>query len=181
MRQMYGIRIEEGLEAFWRLLASPVPQVVVSTKDLHTTIFKHSRMMAEIEHAVAPAGRERPLPADTYVAPRNEMEERIARIWQEGLGIDRIGVQDNFFALGGHSLLAVRLISELRKAFQIEITMDLLIQEAPTVAGLAEAIVARQLASADDAELSAALAELGELSDEEVRLLLAGELGGEGA
>jgi acyl carrier protein len=109
------------------------------------------------------------------------MEEHIARIWQEGLGIDRIGVQDNFFALGGHSLLAVRLISELRKAFQIEITMDLLIQEAPTVAGLAEAIVARQLASADDAELSAALAELGELSDEEVRLLLAGELGGEGA
>ncbi|WP_234974719.1 condensation domain-containing protein, partial [Tenacibaculum agarivorans] len=50
-----------------------------------------------------------------YVAPRNEVEADIARIWQEVLGLDKVGVYDNFFELGGHSLLVVQLISRLQK------------------------------------------------------------------
>jgi len=176
MREMYGIPTAEGLEAFHRLLASPVPQVVVSTKDLQTTIFKHSRMLAEIEHAAAPSGQPRPLPPETYVAPRNEMEETVARILCQGLGIDQVGVEDNFYALGGHSLLALRLVSELRRAFGVEVPMSLLLEETPTVAGLAAAIVDRQIEAATADDLAAALAELGDLSEAQVQALLAGEL-----
>ena len=179
MREMYGIRTAEGVAAFHRLLGSPVPQVAVSTKDLQTTIFKHSRMLAEIEHAATPAAQPRRLPAETYAAPRNQVEEQIARILAAGLGIDRIGVDDNFFALGGHSLLALRLVSELRKAFRVEVPMNLLLQEAPTVAGLAEAIVARQLAAAGEADVAAALEQLDGLSEEQVRALLSEELAAE--
>jgi acyl transferase domain-containing protein len=176
MREMYGIPTAEGLEAFHRLLASPVPQVAVSTKDLQTTIFKHSRMLAEIEHAAAPAGQPRPLPPESYVAPRNEVEETVARIFRQGLGIDPVGVDDNFYALGGHSLLALRLVSELRRAFGVEVPMSLLLEEAPTVAALAAAIVDRQIEAATADDLAAALAELGDLSEAQVQALLAGEL-----
>ncbi|WP_237276457.1 non-ribosomal peptide synthetase, partial [Tenacibaculum ovolyticum] len=50
-----------------------------------------------------------------YVAPRNEKEQQIAEIWQELLGLEKIGIYDNFFELGGHSLLIVKLIAELQK------------------------------------------------------------------
>jgi amino acid adenylation domain-containing protein len=52
-----------------------------------------------------------------YVAPRTPVEAAIAAIWMRVLGIDRVGVHDNFFEVGGHSLLATRVVGELRKAF----------------------------------------------------------------
>ncbi len=52
-----------------------------------------------------------------YVAPRNEMETRVAKIWEATLGIPRIGIADDFFELGGHSLLALRLMRRLEQAF----------------------------------------------------------------
>ncbi|WP_460860589.1 condensation domain-containing protein, partial [Rheinheimera gaetbuli] len=51
-----------------------------------------------------------------YVAPRTETETLLCRIWQEVLGVERIGIHDNFFALGGHSLLLMQVISRLQKA-----------------------------------------------------------------
>ncbi|SFJ90098.1 phosphopantetheine-binding protein, partial [Myroides guanonis] len=58
-----------------------------------------------------------------YVAPRNETEVELAEIWQELLGIDKVGIYDNFFELGGHSLLATRLVSMIRKELHIEISI----------------------------------------------------------
>ncbi|HEX8276287.1 MAG TPA: amino acid adenylation domain-containing protein, partial [Longimicrobiaceae bacterium] len=54
--------------------------------------------------------------ADTYVAPRDTLELALARIWEEVLGVERVGVRDGFFALGGHSLLAVRLMARVEQA-----------------------------------------------------------------
>ena len=71
-----------------------------------------------------------------YVAPRTPAEERLAVIWTDLLGIERLGVEDNFFELGGHSLLATRLVSRLREAFQINVPLRNVF-EAPTVAALA--------------------------------------------
>ncbi len=77
--------------------------------------------------------------ADQYVAPRNEIEEKIALIWAEVLGIDRIGIHDNFFQLGGHSLLAIQIISRIYKQFGIKLPLREIFQSA-TIALLAEAI-----------------------------------------
>ncbi|MDQ6891928.1 MAG: amino acid adenylation domain-containing protein [Acidobacteriota bacterium] len=52
---------------------------------------------------------------DDFVAPRTELEARIARIWSEILAVDRVGVHDNFFDLGGHSLLAMRLLARVER------------------------------------------------------------------
>lgn len=53
--------------------------------------------------------------ADDYVAPRSETEKAVAKIWQEILGVDRVGLHDNFFDIGGHSLLAMRVIVRMEK------------------------------------------------------------------
>ncbi|AOK89971.1 non-ribosomal peptide synthetase [Paenibacillus polymyxa] len=62
------------------------------------------------------AGRE-------YVAPRTTLETRLALIWQQVLGIARVGVQDDFFDLGGHSLRASTLVSKIRKELQVEVSL----------------------------------------------------------
>ena len=55
------------------------------------------------------------------MAPRTETEGQLTVIWQELLGIEKIGVYDNFFELGGHSLLATRLVATIIKEFKTEI------------------------------------------------------------
>jgi hypothetical protein len=50
---------------------------------------------------------------DPYVAPRDEMERAMASIWQDVLGVQRVGIYDNFFEIGGHSLLAMRLCARM--------------------------------------------------------------------
>jgi amino acid adenylation domain-containing protein len=78
-------------------------------------------------------------PLDKYVAPRSPTEERLAEIWAEVLKVERVGVNDNFFALGGHSLLATQLVSRIRDRFKIELRLRELFNTA-TLAELAEAI-----------------------------------------
>ena len=73
-----------------------------------------------------------------FVAPRNDTERALAEIWQELLGVEAIGVHDDFFERGGHSLLATQMISRLRKTLGVEVPLRELF-EAPTVAGLAQA------------------------------------------
>ena len=60
---------------------------------------------------------ERPLLDSVCMAPRNAVEERLTRIWENVLGVEPIGVQDNFFELGGHSLSAARLFAEIEEVF----------------------------------------------------------------
>ncbi|GAB1545497.1 hypothetical protein NUACC21_81730 [Scytonema sp. NUACC21] len=85
----------------------------------------------------------RPSLQNTYVAPSNEIEQKIAQIWQKLLGIEQIGVHDNFFDLGGNSLIATQLISQLLSVFAIELPQRCLF-EAPTVAKLAEVVTTIQ-------------------------------------
>ena len=89
--------------------------------------------------ALPPPDRTRPELERTFVAPRTPTEGLIAAIWIQILGVERVGIHDNFFDLGGHSLLATQVVSRVRDTFQVEIPLRLMF-EAPTVAGLAESI-----------------------------------------
>jgi len=76
----------------------------------------------------------RPSSQNAYFAPRNEVEQTMADIWQEP-GIEQVGIQDNFFELGGHSLLAVRLFAQIKKIFGLELPVANLFQ-APRLSNL---------------------------------------------
>ncbi|MDQ1024654.1 amino acid adenylation domain-containing protein [Streptomyces umbrinus] len=83
---------------------------------------------------------ERPDLADTYTAPRNEIETAIADIWSDVLGIDRIGIHDNFFDLGGHSLLATRVINQIEFLTGLNISLKEFFL-APTVGSLVQKLL----------------------------------------
>jgi amino acid adenylation domain-containing protein len=76
-----------------------------------------------------------------YVPPRNSIEEGVASIWVEVLGVERVGVYDNFFEAGGHSLLATQVIARVQHAFQVNLSLRHLFEH-PQLAELAQ-IVAR--------------------------------------
>ena len=78
---------------------------------------------------------------NAYVAPRTLIEELTASIWQQVLGLEQVGIHDNFFELGGHSLLATQVISRIKKAFNVELSLRQVF-ESPTVEALSERISA---------------------------------------
>jgi acyl carrier protein len=138
-----GMTSAEGVEAFRRALAAfsaTSPWLVVSTHDLASRLERNvaASVLEELERAQAPrASHPRPLLANAYVAPESEAERQIAGIWQELLGIEQIGVHDNFFDLGGNSLLAIRIISRLKGDLGVDVS-EVSIFEGPTVASLAK-------------------------------------------
>ena len=73
------------------------------------------------------------------MAPRDDVERALAAIWSQVLGLEQVGVHDNFFDLGGHSLLATQVISRIRHAFGVELPLRALF-ETPTVAGLSRRV-----------------------------------------
>ncbi len=83
---------------------------------------------------------ERSAAAGSYRAPSNAVEQVLAGLWAELLGMDRVGIHDNFFELGGHSLLATQLVSRIRQTFHVELPLRALFA-APSVAELGERLL----------------------------------------
>lgn len=113
----------------------------------------------------------RPAIEEAFTAPRTPIEEMIAAIWSETLKLEKVGIHDNFFILGGHSLLATQVVHRVRDTFNVALPLRLFF-EIPTVADLAAYVAQTQVREADDATLSAALAELSQLSPQEMESLL---------
>jgi acyl transferase domain-containing protein len=109
----------------------------------------------------APAAHLRPALSNAYVAPGNEIEQRIADLWQEMLGIAEVGIHDDFFDLGGHSLLATQIISRLQQEFEVVVPLRSLFENA-TVAELAltvENILIEELEAVSEEDAQRLLAE----------------------
>jgi amino acid adenylation domain-containing protein len=79
----------------------------------------------------------------SYAEPRNAVEEVVVRIWEEVLGVEKIGINDNFIMMGGHSLAAMQVLARLRKTFQIGVPVRVLF-EARNVAELVQAMSAEE-------------------------------------
>ena len=107
----FGITPAEGVEAFRRSLALGLPRLVVSTLALE-------RRLSPGHQAIAPPGLAAPHPRPAlqtpFAEPRTPRERQLAGVWQQILGIESIGLHDNFFDLGGDSLTALRLVAQLK-------------------------------------------------------------------
>ncbi|KQZ31362.1 non-ribosomal peptide synthetase [Duganella sp. Root1480D1] len=77
----------------------------------------------KVDRRALPAPEQEDLARQRYEAPCGEVEQQVAQIWQDLLGVEQVGRQDHFFELGGHSLLAVRVVAQLRNALGIEVPM----------------------------------------------------------
>jgi aryl carrier-like protein len=134
----------EGAEALRRMLARELsaPQIVATARDLHFLIAQASAVDRSAILAAAPAEatHARPSLPTPYLAPRSETERRLAEVWQVTLGIDRIGVLDNFFDLGGDSLLGIQLLARASEA-GIQLAPDQLFEH-QTIAELVKVLPA---------------------------------------
>lgn len=131
-------------------------------------------------HALPPPDFSRDESHPDYVAPRNEIEAALAKIFADVLSIEKVGVDDNFFLLGGHSLSATQVITRLRETLHADVPLPRMF-ETPTVAGLALAVNEHQdqpqedrieVISRDEAEAEPLAAMLEKLSREELQALL---------
>ncbi|HWJ51151.1 MAG TPA: amino acid adenylation domain-containing protein, partial [Solirubrobacteraceae bacterium] len=95
----------------------------------------------------------------TYAAPETPVEQSLASIWSEILGVERIGLDDDFFDLGGHSLLAVKMLSRVQESFDLNLLLHNVFEHS-TVRELAAVITAELFGATDEDELSALLAEV---------------------
>ena len=136
----FARRIVPELRAFLeaRLPAYMMPSAFVLLDALPIT------PNGKVDRRRLPAPGGLPESGRSLVAARNETEERLLAIWKELLGVDRIGVEDDFFALGGHSLLATQAASRVRQAFGVELPLRTFF-EAPSVASVAAEILRLRL------------------------------------
>ncbi|HEY5836728.1 SDR family NAD(P)-dependent oxidoreductase [Streptomyces sp.] len=195
-----GITEQQGKDVFARLLAAPdLPgHLVVSRRDF-TAVRALARsltpeLLAQEMDQFAPPGATHPRPdlPTPYVAPRTPSEHAIADVWREILGVDRVGVDDDFFALGGHSLAAVQIGTRLKSRLGTELDLRAFFDH-PTVAHTAQLLdsgsggapatgpggTIEVLARDDDAP-GADLDALADLTDEEVEAQLRELLAAEG-
>ena len=130
-----GIGSPGELRAFLkgRLPEPLVPSVFVLLERLPLT------PNGKVDRGALAAGSLGVAPAPASRAPRTPAEELLAGIWAELLGLDRVGIDDDFFALGGHSLLATQLVSRVRETFGVELPLRTVFQ-ASTLTELAAAI-----------------------------------------
>jgi len=139
----HGIVSSEGQEVFSRILEVSWPQIAVSTRNLNTLI--KGLLTARHEGANSADGPDggkisavlhpRPAIGATYIAPGSSLEKIIANTWEEVLGLEKVGVNDNFFEVGGDSIKIIELNHKLKTVLNREIPVQIMFSYS-TVASL---------------------------------------------
>jgi acyl transferase domain-containing protein/thioesterase domain-containing protein/acyl carrier protein len=130
-----GILPAEGMIALDQILTAwELPSAVVSSLALPVLrdLVSKSRVGSETDSSMM-----RPEMMTTFEPPRDSIESMLVELWQEFLGIERVGIKDDFFELGGHSLIAVRVFARVKKVYGLELPLAILFQF-PTVEQLAD-------------------------------------------
>jgi acyl carrier protein len=109
---------------------------------------------------------------EDLIPARTPAEELVARIWREVLGVERVGINSNFFNLGGHSLLATQMILRLREVFRIEVPVRSMF-ETPTVSSIVKVMSTLWGGREIVEEIAWTFLQLEPLSDEDANELLA--------
>lgn len=155
---------DEGVQAFERIMSLKGDEgIIVSTADLEARIDRWIRMAgddkfsADFEETRTEGEKSagsitrfpRPKLQTPYEPPQDELQASIVDTWQKILGIEPIGIHDDFFALGGHSLLATQLVTRMRDTYKVQLPLRRLFESA-TVAGIAVLIRDAQPAVSGD-------------------------------
>lgn len=123
---------KEEVQAWSRGFVELLGQVVANPQLTLASLPSHSRWITQPIVDL-------PLEQLAYVAPRTPVEEILASIWEQVLNLPKVSVAASFFDLGGHSLLATQIVSRVRDALGVQITLAPLFQD-PTIAGLAAVV-----------------------------------------
>jgi NAD(P)-dependent dehydrogenase (short-subunit alcohol dehydrogenase family)/pimeloyl-ACP methyl ester carboxylesterase len=143
-----AILTKDGLDAFARALNSDLSHIIVSPEDLNHLLKEAAvpvqpKAVTPLVDAGARAGQ--PDGKGERQHRSDEIEAAIGEIWSGALGLDKIGVHDNFAQLGGHSLLAMQIVAKIRSTYRIKLALREFF-EAPTISQLT-AIVERRIAA----------------------------------
>jgi len=157
------------------MAGAAVAAVAITARELPALLAEVDAVTADTLLAQMAAGHaekaSRPALAIPFAPPRDELEERIAAVWQDLFGIEPIGRDDSFLELGGHSLLAIQIVTQIRQALDADLPVTALF-EAPTIAQLGKA-VRQARGESDPDELDALLALVEDLTPEEAAERLA--------
>jgi acyl transferase domain-containing protein len=160
-RLKHGIRSAEAEEVFDRLLSFPVPQVLISTRNFAALQRLTAEAIADLRRGLQPSApggarnvHNRPESLDNFAAAEDDVEQFIVTVWEELLGIEPIGIHDNFFNLGGHSLLGTQVLARMRERFKVDLSLRTVF-EAVTPAELAQHVRVTSWASTSASSASA--------------------------
>ena len=180
-----SITPEDGKYALEKILTEiQANQVIVSTGDLNSRIekwlIKQPGLLSEDENEINEL-HERPNLQTMYVEPKTELEIKIVNVWRKILGIEKIGIYDDFFDLGGDSLIGTQLVSQLRDLFKVELPLRSLFDD-PTISAIA-ALIEKQQQSKKQGEdkIADIFGELEKMTDEEAKSMATSENFGNGA
>ena len=177
VRKRYGISPQEAVRCIDVALGLDCPAVIVSTRDFLRVLRQQAEASdSSLLDQIASIGRPIGVAAGSaeFIAPKGETELAVAASWQDLLGIEQIGANDDFFNIGGNSLVAIQAISRLRREFDVDLPMSALFEH-PTVSSLAGAILEMRSEGEDLSEMEAMLAEIETLTPDQVRAALAEE------
>jgi len=147
----------EGVAAFALAMIDGSTQLVHSTGDLDARfrqwVMMESTAVADSSHT----NQARPTLSTTYVGAQNELEKKIGQVWEEVLGIEGIGIHDNFFDLGGNSLIGLQVVARIQQVVGRPVSAVALF-EAPTISTLARYLQPDMGADAAEESATAVLA-----------------------
>jgi amino acid adenylation domain-containing protein/non-ribosomal peptide synthase protein (TIGR01720 family) len=153
-----------------RFLAAELPEPMVPTDFVFLDALPLTPN-GKVDRAALPVPENAGVSAGEWVAPATPLEELLARVAADVLGVERVGLRDNFFALGGHSLLATQLVSRLNQEHGVQVTLQMVFDSAD-LGEISDRVVELELASADAGLLDEAMREMDGLSPEELQALL---------